>query len=1201
MERVRVGRKEKRGEEGRRGGRAESEEREERDKGTAGGAGRARGDEEGMTWMGGEGRERMMVAGIGDGMARWRGRGSETAGGGGAGRAGTGGEGPIRMGVRAAASGRGSERGRGGGVRGRGREDRHRRHEEGRREEGRRERGRGEWEGEERRGDGRGAPVRAPNADAAATPAPAAAAAAGGAAGPGAGPAAGKAAAARDTGRTGGAYIPPFKLARMLQEVNDRSSAEYQRLTWDALRKSINGLVNKVNASNIKNIIPELFAENLVRGRGLLCRACIKWQMASPTFTHVFAALVAVVNTKFPELGELLLKRIILQFRRAFRRNDKPVLVAACRFLAHLVNQQVAHEPVLVAACRFLAHLCNQQVAHEIVALELLTLLLETPTDDSVEVRAGLGEVAVSFVKECGAMLQDLSPQGLHSIFERFRGILHEGEIDKRVQFTIEGLFAIRKAKFEFTIEGLFAIRKAKFELTIEGLFAIRNAKFEGLPAVLPCPGGGGGSDLARALNITRAPCWPHAHVFTPLPMLVSPPPDARLSPSRCSSLPLPMLVSPPPDARLSPSQGFPARLPELDLIEEEGRITTSSQSLPCSLHAHVFPSLPPMSLTLSTASHVSYPLHGLPCLLPQSLPLLTSCTPLPGFPAVLPELDLVEEDQIKSRTSWQSLHPPGFMLTSYRDSPPTVFRPPFLQGFPAVLPELDLVEEEDQITHELSLEEPYDPETSLGRTRPPRRIPPTRADATTAADSAYEGGRNHRGGFRLPGRTRPPRRIPPTRADATTAAHSADEGGRDHRGGFPLTDALPRVTRRIRGRTRTYGRRGASADGRAPTGDEAHQRTDAHPRATRRIRGRTRTRGRRGASADGRAPAGDEAHPRTDAHPRATKRIRGRTRTRGRRSASAGDEAHPRTDAHPRATRRIRGRTHTRERRGASADGRAPANGRAPAGHEAQSRATQTQLRVTRRHHTLRDRTTLPSGVVLFDRTRPQAVHDDNPDRWGANLNIYNRLRDTYTLQREAHRVAEAAHADATARLLYYAQHEKDYAEELRKIHKDVAAWRIADRRALAIIFSCIPSHLKRDLRPTSSSGLWKTLSTQYDRQDLRSLLALFRKFQDITLDSSPTAAAYTRRLIDTAQRLNDRGIVISESLLTARILDCLPPTYDTYRITFTSRYRHPPPVADTIEWLLDSEADIQPMLSDHSHHGHVLQSPHGRVVCTW
>ncbi|KAL2923943.1 Pre-mRNA-splicing factor CWC22-like protein [Bienertia sinuspersici] len=207
----------------------------------------------------------------------------------------------------------------------------------------------------------------------------------------------------------------------MMKEIEDKSSVEYQRLTWDALRKSINGLVNKVNATNIKNIIPELLGENLIRGRGLFCRSCMKSQMASPGFTDVFAALVAVVNTKFPEIGDLLLKRIILQLKRAYKRNDKPQLIAAVKFIAHLVNQQVAHE---------------------LVALELLTIMLEQPTDDSVE-------VAVDFVKECGCILQDLCPKGLHGIFERFRGILHEGEIDKRVQFLIEGLFAIRKAKFQ--------------------------------------------------------------------------------------------------------------------------------------------------------------------------------------------------------------------------------------------------------------------------------------------------------------------------------------------------------------------------------------------------------------------------------------------------------------------------------------------------------------------------------------------------------------------------------------------------------------------------------------------------------------------------------------------------------------------------------------------------------------------------------
>ena len=49
----------------------------------------------------------------------------------------------------------------------------------------------------------------------------------------------------------------------------------------------------------------------------------------------------------------------------------------------------------------------NQHVLHELLALELMTLLLESPTDDSVE-------VAVGFLKECGQKLTELSPRGTH-------------------------------------------------------------------------------------------------------------------------------------------------------------------------------------------------------------------------------------------------------------------------------------------------------------------------------------------------------------------------------------------------------------------------------------------------------------------------------------------------------------------------------------------------------------------------------------------------------------------------------------------------------------------------------------------------------------------------------------------------------------------------------------------------------------------
>lgn len=88
-------------------------------------------------------------------------------------------------------------------------------------------------------------------------------------------------------------------------------------------------------------IAPELFQLNLVRGRGLFARAVMKAQLASPGFTPVFAALVAVVNTKLPENGELILKRVIVAFRRAYKRRDKIVATALAKFIAHLVNQQV--------------------------------------------------------------------------------------------------------------------------------------------------------------------------------------------------------------------------------------------------------------------------------------------------------------------------------------------------------------------------------------------------------------------------------------------------------------------------------------------------------------------------------------------------------------------------------------------------------------------------------------------------------------------------------------------------------------------------------------------------------------------------------------------------------------------------------------------------------------------------------------------
>lgn len=49
----------------------------------------------------------------------------------------------------------------------------------------------------------------------------------------------------------------------------------------------------------------------------------MKAQAASPTFTNVYAALVAIINTKMPEVGELLVRRLVDQFLKSFRRHNR--------------------------------------------------------------------------------------------------------------------------------------------------------------------------------------------------------------------------------------------------------------------------------------------------------------------------------------------------------------------------------------------------------------------------------------------------------------------------------------------------------------------------------------------------------------------------------------------------------------------------------------------------------------------------------------------------------------------------------------------------------------------------------------------------------------------------------------------------------------------------------------------------------------
>merc|ERR1712157_298307 len=98
-----------------------------------------------------------------------------------------------------------------------------------------------------------------------------------------------------------GIYVPPSR--------RGEKARTDQRDNWEKLKKTINGTINRLNRTNIKELIHNLFSNaNLLRGKGLLCKNIMKASLSSPSYIDLYACIIAVINTKLPEIGELLLK-----------------------------------------------------------------------------------------------------------------------------------------------------------------------------------------------------------------------------------------------------------------------------------------------------------------------------------------------------------------------------------------------------------------------------------------------------------------------------------------------------------------------------------------------------------------------------------------------------------------------------------------------------------------------------------------------------------------------------------------------------------------------------------------------------------------------------------------------------------------------------------------------------------------------------
>lgn len=215
-----------------------------------------------------------------------------------------------------------------------------------------------------------------------------------------------------------GAYLPPAK--RVKSEKFDIGSEDHQRSLWAENKKKITGLINKANTTNVTVIIKELFKCNLIRYKGLFATALLKAQEISPGFTDVYAAILAVINSRINKIGSLVVNRLVLQYRMSFMSNNKPKCLSSVRFIAHLTNQEVVHE---------------------VLGFQLIDHLIDKPTPSSIE-------IVIAFIKECGARLEQLNSPYLFETFKELRNLSLENDFNTRTHELIDLIHVIRKDNF---------------------------------------------------------------------------------------------------------------------------------------------------------------------------------------------------------------------------------------------------------------------------------------------------------------------------------------------------------------------------------------------------------------------------------------------------------------------------------------------------------------------------------------------------------------------------------------------------------------------------------------------------------------------------------------------------------------------------------------------------------------------------------
>lgn len=202
------------------------------------------------------------------------------------------------------------------------------------------------------------------------------------------------------------------------KDIREESKVEFQEKQWQELRKKINKQLNTICNQNIFEVGRELINSNLLRGRGVFVEMLMKAQIQDSKHTYIYATLATVINSVIPDIGELLLQRLVLLFKKGYMKNQKQVCKTSFSFLSFLVIYQLVDS---------------------LLILQILKLLLDKPGDEVVE-------IAMVSLFIVGDFLKRNLKSAYNIVFTRLKDILHErNDIETKNQMKIEEFLLMAK------------------------------------------------------------------------------------------------------------------------------------------------------------------------------------------------------------------------------------------------------------------------------------------------------------------------------------------------------------------------------------------------------------------------------------------------------------------------------------------------------------------------------------------------------------------------------------------------------------------------------------------------------------------------------------------------------------------------------------------------------------------------------------